>query len=289
MTDDPKNNESRSQEITKRTNIVPFVENIIGQDFTIVHIVSGSKRVRSGSIRRDFSVGDTVCLAIGTFEIENIPGDNGVYKEISIRYSAAELQRIITRLHLINDMPIDSSANRKGIKRCCGCRVGHAAASFFDEIEYGIDSGMTDKYIADRKRELIYKVITHGDEDMVNCILDNTNPDREAFIRIVYTHIFVFCSLEELAAKCHRSLSTFKSDFWNIFDDTPHHWFMVQRMNRACFLLLTADMSIEEIGYECIYSNPSHFIKVFRKHYGITPAVYRRRMRVRLMADGEKE
>lgn len=186
-------------------------------------------------------------------------------------------------------MPIDSSANRKGIKRCCGCRVGHAAASFFDEIEYGIDSGMTDKYIADRKRELIYKVITHGDEDMVNCILDNTNPDREAFIRIVYTHIFVFCSLEELAAKCHRSLSTFKSDFNSIFDDTPHHWFMVQRMKRACFLLLTTDMSIEEIGYECIYSNPSHFIKVFRKHYGITPAAYRRNTRVRVMADGEKE
>lgn len=289
MTDDPKNNEKRSQEIIKRTSAVPFVENVIGQNFTIVHIVSGNKRVRCGSIRRDFSSGDTVCMAINAFEIENIPDATGVYKEISIMYSAAELQKIITRLHLIHDMPIDSSANRKGVKRCCGCRAEHAVASFFDEIEYGIDAGMTDKYIADRKRELIYKVITLGDEDMINCILDNTNPDREAFVRIIYAHIFVLCSLEELAAKCHRSLSTFKSEFNSIFDDTPHHWFMVQRMRRARFLLLTTDKSIEETGRDCMYGNPSHFIKVFRNHFGVTPAAYRRRMRIRIMAESEEE
>lgn len=289
MTDAPKNNENRSQEITKRTNTKPFVDNPIEQKFTIIYIVRGIKHIEYGNIRRCFSAGDTICMAVGAFVIENIPDDGGRYEEIVVKYSAVELQKAITRLHLIQDIAIDDSSNLRGLKRCCGHKTEEIVASFFDEIGRRIDAGMTDEYVAGRKRELIYMLMTHADEDMINCIFDNMNPETEIFVCIIYAHIFVNCDLATLAAKCNRSLSAFKNEFYRIFHETPHRWFTVQRMKRASFLLLTTDRSIERIGDECMYSNSSHFIKVFRKYFHITPAAYRRKMRIRVMADGEEE
>lgn len=40
-------------------------------------------------------------------------------------------------------------------------------------------------------------------------------------------------------------------------------------------LLISTNKSISEIGMECNFPNTSHFIKLFKKQYGQTPATYR--------------
>ena len=44
-------------------------------------------------------------------------------------------------------------------------------------------------------------------------------------------------------------------------------------------LLISTDKAIAEIGTACAFPNTSHFIKLFRKQYGMTPATYRNRHR----------
>lgn len=288
MATNPKNRDCRSQETIKRSSALPFTENPIGQKFTVVYIVHGVKHVRCGSIHRSFSGGDTLCMAVGTFEIENIPDATGIYEEIAVGYPATELQSIISRLHLLHDnISIGGTANIKGLKRCCGCRAESATAAAFLEIGRDIDTGTEDRYLAVRKSDLIYSLMTHADEDMVNCILANMDPEKEAFVCTVYGHIFKHCTLKTLAEKCNCSLSTFKDNFSRIFDDSPHRWITEQRIRRACFLLLTTDRSIDSIGRECMYANESHFIKEFKKRRHMTPMQYRRRIRVRVMAEQE--
>jgi len=288
MSTDPKIRECRLSRIFKKSDTKPFADSFIGHKFTITYIVRGVKHIRSGSVSRRFSGGDIVCTTIGIFDIENIPDGSGVYEETAIEYSAAEFQNIITRLHLVHGIGIDSSSNRHGLKRFCGCRAAKVVASLFEEIGRNIDTGMTDEYVASRRSELVYLLMTYADNDTVNCILENMDSDTEMFVCTIYENIFVDCTLEELAAKCHRSLSAFKAEFKRIFGDTPHHWITEQRMKRACFLLLNTDKSISEIGYECIHGNPSHFINKFRRYYGITPAAYRRGMRVQAFATCEE-
>lgn len=287
MTTKSKTQENRSSETVKRTSAIPFVENPIGKKFTVVSIVRGIKHVRCGNIHRTFSGGDTLCMTVGTFEIENIPDANGSYEEIAVGYSAAELQNIIARLHLLHDISITGTANVKGLKRFCGCRTGRATASVFDEIGHDIDCGTADKYLANRKSDLIYSLITHADEDMANCILDNMDPEKEFFINMMYGNIFTDCPLISLAKRCNCSLSKFKDIFNKYFHTSPHRWITEQRIKRACFLLLTTDRSIESIGNECMYANESHFIKEFKKRRQITPMKYRRLVRIRVMAEQE--
>ena len=42
-------------------------------------------------------------------------------------------------------------------------------------------------------------------------------------------------------------------------------------------LLISTSKSISEIGNECTFPNTSHFIKLFKKEYSVTPATYRHR------------
>ena len=42
-------------------------------------------------------------------------------------------------------------------------------------------------------------------------------------------------------------------------------------------LLISTSKSISEIGNECTFPNTSHFIKLFKKEYQMTPATYRHR------------
>ena len=55
----------------------------------------------------------------------------------------------------------------------------------------------------------------------------------------------------------------------------PHRWFIKQRLIQSRLLLISTSKSISEIGIECTFPNTSHFIKLFKKQYGTTPAIYR--------------
>ena len=50
-------------------------------------------------------------------------------------------------------------------------------------------------------------------------------------------------------------------------------------------MLISTNKSISEIGNDCNFPNTSHFIKLFKKEYGMTPASYRHRH----AAGGESE
>jgi len=47
------------------------------------------------------------------------------------------------------------------------------------------------------------------------------------------------------------------------------------RMERACELLITADLSIQSIAYSVGYQDPLHFSKMFKKAVSVSPTAYR--------------
>ena len=96
------------------------------------------------------------------------------------------------------------------------------------------------------------------------------------FVNTVYDNIFNDISIEGLAEQTHRSLTSFKKEFRRIFDTSPHHWIIEQRLDRARILLSSTSRTVSEIGAECGFSNISHFIKLFKQRYRRTPASFRK-------------
>ena len=81
--------------------------------------------------------------------------------------------------------------------------------------------------------------------------------------------------LEKLAFLGGYSLSTFKRKFKEVFQESPSRWIQHRRLQDARFLLSNTQKNINEIGYEVGFENISHFIQVFKTHFGATPGEFR--------------
>ena len=85
--------------------------------------------------------------------------------------------------------------------------------------------------------------------------------------------------LEEYAQLCHMSLSTFKKTFKQYYHTTPASWLKNKKLDLAHDQVLTTDVSISHISFDCGFEDTSHFIRVFKERYGFTPLQYRQNLR----------
>ncbi|MBR2400121.1 MAG: helix-turn-helix transcriptional regulator [Alistipes sp.] len=102
--------------------------------------------------------------------------------------------------------------------------------------------------------------------------------EEERFARVLQYGIEHQATLVELADMCCLSLSTFKRRFRERMSMSPHEWFVRQRMILAYRIISEMDISTSELSRLCCFSNASHFITVFKRHYRTTPNRLRRSM-----------
>lgn len=95
-------------------------------------------------------------------------------------------------------------------------------------------------------------------------------------IRSVMEDNFTYnLTLNEFARLCGRSLTVFKSDFKDIYHCSPGRWLTQKRLEYAKKLLITTDKNINELIFECGFENASHFTRVFKERFGMTPLKYK--------------
>jgi AraC-like DNA-binding protein len=83
--------------------------------------------------------------------------------------------------------------------------------------------------------------------------------------------------LENYAQLCNMSLSTFKKVFKQYYQTTPALWLKDRKLELARHQILTTDLTINQICFECGFEDPSHFIRVFKQKYNYTPHQYRQK------------
>ena len=82
-------------------------------------------------------------------------------------------------------------------------------------------------------------------------------------------------ALEEYARLCHRSLSSFKREFTREFGQPPGKWLVRQRLEYAAALLRNTSQAVTEIVFDSGFENVSHFSRVFRERFHVSPTAYR--------------
>jgi AraC-like DNA-binding protein len=81
--------------------------------------------------------------------------------------------------------------------------------------------------------------------------------------------------LEDYAQLCHMSLSTFKKTFKQQYHTTPAAWLQQKKLELAYQRVLNTDLNISQVSLECGFEDPSHFIRVFKQKYDLTPLQFR--------------
>ena len=246
----------------------------------IGYVTRGTKYIYYGDARHAISKGEVFYMGVGNHYVEEIMEDGRSFEEIVVYYTPELLQRILLHLNMTY------SINLTNTHQCDRCRrLNHVAMtamstmrSFFNHAACYLqdDNFMHDETAENIKMtELVYLIISQTDGCLKSKVLSNVDSARDNFEQIIYSHIFSDVSIEKLAEKSNRSLTSFKKEFKRHFFMPPHRWFIKQRLMQSRLLLISTSKSISEIGIECTFPNTSHFIKLFKKQYGTTPAIYR--------------
>jgi AraC-like DNA-binding protein len=78
-----------------------------------------------------------------------------------------------------------------------------------------------------------------------------------------------------IAGAARLSPAHFSREFRRVFGETPHHYLLTRRMERAAALLRTTDRSVADICFTVGLSSVGSFTSSFGRTYGVSPTVYR--------------
>jgi AraC-like DNA-binding protein len=95
----------------------------------------------------------------------------------------------------------------------------------------------------------------------------------------VHLHLSESIDLSMLAAVAGLSMHHFAREFKQSAGDTPHHYLIQKRIERAQQMLAQTDLSLAEIAYAVGFSDQGHLARHFRGLLGTTPREFRRSQR----------
>ncbi|MCH4888532.1 helix-turn-helix transcriptional regulator [Acidaminobacter sp. JC074] len=102
----------------------------------------------------------------------------------------------------------------------------------------------------------------------------------EQAIQYMYHHMHQKITLNELAEDVNLSVSRFSKIFKDELETSPMDYLNAIRLERAKRLLLSDQMKIHRIAYECGFSDTSYFTMKFKEKYDETPREFRSNYRI---------
>jgi len=106
--------------------------------------------------------------------------------------------------------------------------------------------------------------------------LSNTSNDLSQVLGYIDENLHNTITIEELASFCHLSPDYFSRKFNQKFGMRPNLYMQSKRIERAQLLLLTTNDSLKKIAEKVGLENLSYFSRIFKKHSGKTPGVFRK-------------
>ncbi|MEL4105478.1 AraC family transcriptional regulator [Oscillospiraceae bacterium WX1] len=140
---------------------------------------------------------------------------------------------------------------------------------YFTESE-SIDAGL----IKLKMLELLYS-ISSKDSNLLGQMIQLKQQARRDIKDVLEDNYRNPVSISDLAYLSGRSLASFKRDFHEIYNVSPSEWIRKKRLQKAKELLINTDMSVTDICYSVGLENVTHFSRIFKKHFNISPSSFR--------------
>lgn len=127
--------------------------------------------------------------------------------------------------------------------------------------------------------ELIYNIaLNPHNRDLINYFSSLKQVEKSNLDTVMMKNFHCDLKLEEFARLTGRSLSTFKRDFKEYYNETPGKWLTSKRLEYAKTLLENAELNINDVCFESGFKNSSHFNGSFKEKYKLPPNKYRKQI-----------
>ncbi len=91
----------------------------------------------------------------------------------------------------------------------------------------------------------------------------------------ILSHFKDNLSLQQLAEHCFVSPFHFSRIFKSMIKVSPHQYLTSVRLTHAKVLLTESNSPVSDIGYECGFNSPEHFVTTFKQFYEMKPSEHR--------------
>lgn len=126
--------------------------------------------------------------------------------------------------------------------------------------------------------QLIYLLLKQAPPGKRHTMKSNNHKVIEDTLQYISGHLNEDLTLEALAEKASFSPVYFHKLFRTSTGKTLHHYIEEQRIKRSVDLLVTTDMTLSRIAYECGFSSQSYFSYAFKRSMGVTPRAYAKKI-----------
>ena len=131
--------------------------------------------------------------------------------------------------------------------------------------------GKIDEAFADIKYEELLIILLQNQPELGGIFFNYGKPERLNLEEFMNRNYQFNVSIGQFAYLTGRSLSAFKRDFKEIFNETPSRWLVKKRLQEACFLITKEGKNPSDIYLDLGFETLSHFSHAFKKLFGQTP------------------
>lgn len=245
-----------------RTNILK--EQFI-PDNVFIYLAKGAIRVFDGNKSYTFKAGDA-CIArknrLAKYEL--LDSKDG-FEPVIFCFDEPFLQNF-QKKHGSKQTPVASTDTFINIQK------SRLIESFIQSIKPYFKGVMQlDEAFEDVKYEELLIILLKNQPELAEILFEFRKPGKIDLEEFMNRNFKFNVSLKQFAYLTGRSLSSFKRDFKNIFNDTPNHWLIQKRLLEAYFLIDKKNQKSSDIYLDLGFEDLSHFSYAFKRSFGITP------------------
>src|SRR6218665_3705837 len=125
-------------------------------------------------------------------------------------------------------------------------------------------------------RELLFNLLINRKNGLLlSWIGQLADADKITLPAVMEANYTYNLSINAFAKIAGRSIATFNREFNALYKTTPGKWLMQKRLDYASLLLHTTTKPVREIVFESGFENNTHFSRVFKEKFKISPSQYR--------------
>jgi len=153
--------------------------------------------------------------------------------------------------------------------------VNQRIRAFFDSVVpfFAEPENIDGPLVRLKMLELLYN-LSNTDKNLLRQLLQLKQQVYADIPMVVMENYTSPATLSDLAYLSGRSLSSFKRDFFAIYQVTPAQWIRSQRLSKAKELL-NAGLPVTEVCYSVGFENVAHFSRLYKTYFGSSPSAHR--------------
>lgn len=232
----------------------------------------GAFRLRTPDKTIDFVQGDGMLAKCGHYFVERSKDKEGMAEAIAVYFHPQIIKSFF---------PIDLSlAQFKPNFNVNKMTMDALLKIFMDGVDFLLENPQvcTQELILLKLKELLLLLAQSEQAPSVQHFVASLfQPYEYDFRATILQNSTSNLSLPELAKLCNMSLATFKRRFNAVFGESPAQYLLKTKLQKASTMLCNTDeqFRIADIAYDCGFDTVTHFNKVFKKHYGLSPTEFK--------------